>query len=88
MEDERRRRGRAAHASRFRVPEARAGEVLAGLVGPRMAEEAILAAGAAWGEEDVLTLREPSIVVTAIIAARVAPRRGSPAAPAGRSTTA
>lgn len=69
-EDERRRRGRAAYGSQFRVPDARAEEVLAGLVGPRMAEEAILAAGGAWAEEDVLTLRERSLVVTAVIAAQ------------------
>jgi alkylhydroperoxidase/carboxymuconolactone decarboxylase family protein YurZ len=69
-EEERRRRGRAAYASQFRVPEAEAEEALAKIVGPRMAAEAVLAAGGAWHEDDPLTLRERSLVATAILAAQ------------------
>jgi 4-carboxymuconolactone decarboxylase len=59
-------RGRAAYASQFRLPEAEAVEELKRIVGERMATEAIHAAGGAW-VEDVLSLRERSLVVLAAL---------------------
>jgi 4-carboxymuconolactone decarboxylase len=69
-EPDRRARGIAAYASQFGVPEAEAEATLAGMVGSRMAEEAIQAAGAAWAEESPLSLRERSLVVVAALAAQ------------------
>jgi alkylhydroperoxidase/carboxymuconolactone decarboxylase family protein YurZ len=60
-------RGRAAYASQFRLPEGEAVEELMRLVGERMANEAINAAGGAW-VEDCLSLRDRSLVVlTALV---------------------
>lgn len=47
VKDERTARGRAAYASQFRLPEAEAIAMLEGLVGERMAAEAVQAAGGA-----------------------------------------
>jgi len=69
-EPERRARGIAAYASQFGVPESDAEATLAGMVGQRMAEEAIQAAGAAWAEDSPLSLRERSLVVVAALAAQ------------------
>ena len=62
-------RGRAAYASQFRLPEAEAVEELKRIVGERMATEAINAAGGVW-VEDVLSLRERSLVVVAALVAQ------------------
>ena len=59
-------RGRAAYASQFRLPESEAVEELKRIVGERMATEAINAAGGAW-VEDLLTLRDRSLVVLAAL---------------------
>ena len=59
-------RGRAAYASQFRLPESEAVEELRRIVGERMATEAINAAGGAW-VEDLLTLRDRSLVVLAAL---------------------
>ena len=67
---DRRAQGIAAYASQFGVPESEAEATLAGMVGERMAEEAIHAAGAAWAEDSPLSLRERSLVVVAALAAQ------------------
>jgi 4-carboxymuconolactone decarboxylase len=59
-------RGRAAYASQFRLPENEAVEELKRIVGERMADEAIHAAGAAW-VDDCLSLRDRSLVVLAAL---------------------
>jgi len=69
-EPDRRARGIAAYASQFGVPGNEAEETLAGMVGPRMAEEAIQAAGAAWSADSPLSLRERSLVVVAALASQ------------------
>lgn len=69
-EPDRRARGVAAYASQFGVPESEAEATLAGMVGPRMAEEAIQAAGAAWADDSPLSLRERSLIVVAALAAQ------------------
>src|SRR5436309_650701 len=65
-ESERVARGRAAYASQFRLSEAEAVEELERIVGPRMATEAINAAGGAW-VEDSLSLRDRSLAVLAAL---------------------
>lgn len=62
-------RGRRAYASQFRLPEREAVEELQRIVGVRMAAEAIDAAGGAW-VDDVLTLRDRSLVVLAALVAQ------------------
>jgi 4-carboxymuconolactone decarboxylase len=62
-------RGRAAYASQFRLPEGEAVEELKGVVGERMANEAINAAGGAW-VDDCLSLRDRSLVVLAALVAQ------------------
>lgn len=52
------------------MPGNEAEETLAGMVGPRMAEEAIQAAGAAWSADSPLSLRERSLVVVAALASQ------------------
>jgi 4-carboxymuconolactone decarboxylase len=68
-DNERVARGRAAYASQFRLPETEAIERLEGMVGRRMAAEAINAAGGAW-VDDCLSLRDRSLVVLAALAAQ------------------
>ncbi|MFN8224116.1 MAG: carboxymuconolactone decarboxylase family protein [Gaiellales bacterium] len=60
--DDRHERGLDAYASQFEIPRETVREHLTALVGARMAEEAILTAGAAW-VDDCLSLRERSLVV-------------------------
>jgi len=67
--DERTARGRAAYASQFGLPEPEAIEVLEGIVGERMAAEAVQAAGGAW-VDDELSLRDRSLVVVAALIAQ------------------
>ena len=62
-------RGRAAYASQFRLPEGEAVEELKQVVGERMANEAINAAGGAW-VDDCLSLRDRSLVVLAALVAQ------------------
>jgi len=59
-------RGRAAYASQFRLPEGEAVAELKRVVGDRMADEAINAAGGAW-VDDCLSLRDRSLVVLAAL---------------------
>jgi 4-carboxymuconolactone decarboxylase len=60
--------GLAAYASQLRVPEDEVVEFMRSRFGERLANEAIMAGGAAWSDE-VLTLRERSLVVVAVLAA-------------------
>ena len=66
-EDERWSRGLEAYASQFGIPESEVFGHLSGLVGERMASEAILAAAAPW-TDDVLSLRDRSLIVLAALA--------------------
>ena len=68
-EEERTARGRAAYASQFRLPEAEALAQLEGIVGERMAAEAVQAAGGAWVDDD-LSLRDRSLIVVAALIAQ------------------
>jgi 4-carboxymuconolactone decarboxylase len=61
--------GLAAFASQFRVPEDEVVEFMRSRFGERIANEAIMATGVAWTDE-VLTLRERSLVVVAALAAQ------------------
>ena len=61
--------GLAAFASQFRVPEDEVVEFMRSRFGERIANEAIMATGVAW-TDDVLTLRERSLVVVAALAAQ------------------
>src|SRR5262245_55711822 len=61
--------GLAAYASQFRVPEDEVSEFMRSRFGARLAKEAIMAAGGAWTDE-VLTLRERSLVVVAVLASQ------------------
>jgi 4-carboxymuconolactone decarboxylase len=61
--------GLAAFASQFRVPEDEVVEFMRSRFGERIANEAIMATGVAWADE-VLTLRERSLVVVAALAAQ------------------
>ena len=65
--DERWSRGLAAYASQFRIQESEVFGHLSALVGERMAEEAIHAAAGAW-TDDVLSLRDRSLIVLAALA--------------------
>lgn len=67
--DERTARGRAAYASQFGLPEEEAIARLEATVGERMAAEAVQAAGGAW-VDDVLSLRDRSLVVVAALIAQ------------------
>jgi len=62
---ERRRRGLAAYASQFGIDEQDVERHLSSLIGPRMAAEAIFAAGGGAWEEGVLSLRDRSLIVLA-----------------------
>ena len=62
-------RGRAAYASQFELPEEEVYAHLTGLVGERMATEAINAAGDAW-QDDTLSLRDRSLIVVAALASQ------------------
>jgi 4-carboxymuconolactone decarboxylase len=62
-------RGRQAYASQFRLPEDEAVAELERVVGERMANEAINAAGGAW-VDDCLSLRDRSLVVVAALIAQ------------------
>jgi len=66
-EDERWSRGLEAYASQFGIPESEVFGHLSGLVGERMASEAIHAAAGAW-TDDVLSLRDRSLIVLAALA--------------------
>lgn len=66
-DSERVSRGRAAYASQFRMPEDEAVEELKRIVGERMANEAINAAGGAW-LDDCLSPRDRSLIVLAALA--------------------
>ena len=59
--------GLAAFASQFRVSEDEVVEFMRSRFGERMANEAIMTTGIAWSDE-VLTLRERSLVVVATLA--------------------
>jgi 4-carboxymuconolactone decarboxylase len=59
--------GLAAYASQFRVPEDEVVEFMRSRFGERMTNEAIMASGGAWTGE-VLTLRERSLIVVAVLA--------------------
>lgn len=64
---ERRQRGIAAYASQFGVEPEEVAPRMAELLGARMAEEAIEAAGGTAWQEDELSLRDRSIVVLAAL---------------------
>ena len=66
---DRRQRGIAAYASQFAIPEHAVWDHMCELVGERMAEEAILAAGAAW-VDDCLSLRDRSLITIAALIAQ------------------
>jgi 4-carboxymuconolactone decarboxylase len=68
--DERWARGTAAYASQFRIGEDEVFARLAGSVGERMATEAINAAGGAWDEDGLLSMRERSLLVVAALVAQ------------------
>ena len=61
--------GLAAFASQFSVPEEEVFDFMCSRFGERIANEAIMATGVAW-TDDVLTLRERSLVVVAALAAQ------------------
>ena len=61
--------GLAAFASQFRVPEEEVFDFMRSRFGERIAREAIMATGVVW-TDDVLTLRERSLVVVAALAAQ------------------
>jgi len=66
-EDSRHRRGLAAYASQFGIDEEDVEAHLGALIGPRMAGEAIAAAGGGAWEEGVLSLRDRSLIVLACL---------------------
>ncbi len=66
----RRRRGIAVYASQFGLDDASAEAHLRDMVGDRMAEEAFHAAGGSAWADDVLDLRERSLVVVAALVAQ------------------
>ena len=66
---DRRQRGIAAYASQFEIPEHAVWDHMRELVGERMAEEAIQAAGAAW-VDDCLSLRDRSLITIAALIAQ------------------
>jgi 4-carboxymuconolactone decarboxylase len=57
-------RGLAAYASQFEIPESEVLEHMTGMLGERMAHEAIVAAGGAW-VDDCLSPRDRSLIVVA-----------------------
>jgi 4-carboxymuconolactone decarboxylase len=57
-------RGIAAYAGQFRIPENEVLAHMSGMLGERMAREAINAAGGAW-VDDCLSLRDRSLIVVA-----------------------
>jgi alkylhydroperoxidase/carboxymuconolactone decarboxylase family protein YurZ len=59
-------RGLAAYASQFAIPEDDVWDHMCGLLGERMAREAIITAGAAW-VGDCLSLRDRSLIVVAAL---------------------
>lgn len=61
--------GIAAYASQFAIPEEDVLDRMRSLVGERMAEEAIMTAGAAW-VDDCLSLRDRSLLVLAALIAQ------------------
>lgn len=63
--DDRRARGIAAYASQFGIEASAVEPHLAGMLGERMAREAIMSAGGGAWEEDVLSLRDRSLIVVA-----------------------
>ena len=66
--NDRRQRGISVYASQFAIPEDEVWDHMCALVGERMAEEAIVTAGAAW-VDDCLTLRDRSLItISALIA--------------------
>jgi alkylhydroperoxidase/carboxymuconolactone decarboxylase family protein YurZ len=67
--DDRRQSGLEAYASQFGIPAEEVWDHLCSLVGERMAEEAILTAGAAW-VDDCLSLRDRSLIVLAALIAQ------------------
>lgn len=64
-DQDRRARGIAAYASQFGIPEEEVEAYLSSLIGPRMAGEAIAAQGGGAWEDDVLSLRDRSLIVLA-----------------------
>lgn len=60
-------RGLEAYASQFQIAPEEVFEHLTGIVGERMATEAIIAAAGAW-TDDVLSLRDRSLIVLAALA--------------------
>ena len=66
---DRRQQGIAAYASQFAIPEEAVWDHMRALVGERMAEEAILTAGAAW-VDDCLSLRDRSLITLAALIAQ------------------
>lgn len=64
-DSDRRARGLAAYASQFGIPKSEVPAHLGGLIGDRMAGEAISSAGGGAWEEGTLTLRERSMIVLA-----------------------
>jgi 4-carboxymuconolactone decarboxylase len=63
-ESDRWSRGLAAYASQFAIPESDVLEHMTGMLGERMAHEAIVAAGGAW-VDDCLSPRDRSLIVIA-----------------------
>jgi 4-carboxymuconolactone decarboxylase len=68
--DDRRARGIAAYASQFGIDESAVESHMAGMLGERMAREAIMSAGGGTWEDDVLSLRDRSLVVVASLIAQ------------------
>jgi len=68
-EGDRWQRGLAAYASQFAIPQEDVWDRMCGLVGERMAEEAIVTAGAAW-VDDCLSFRDRSLIVVAALVAQ------------------
>lgn len=62
-------KGLAAYASQFGIEQGGVWEHMRSLVGERMAEEAIITAGAAWSA-DCLSLRDRSLIVLAALIAQ------------------
>ena len=63
-------RGLDAYASQFGIPREEVPAWFAERFGDRFAEEAINTAGGAWPLEDVLTLRDRSLIVVAVLIAQ------------------
>lgn len=67
--DERRERGLEAYASQFAIPRTDVPAWFAERFGERFGEEAVMAAGGAW-PDDVLSLRDRSLIVVAALIAQ------------------